>query len=116
MNYYAVPGLKKRKRFGRRLRTGLKISPDKIIKIITKHFSISIESIQKKDRSQNIVYARRMICYFLYKYSLMSLTEIGKIFGGQDHTTILYHIKTLNDLRWAYPQIEAEILIIDNKL
>lgn len=55
------------------------------------------EFLNSKSRQHNLVYARHEAYYLLRKHTNMSLPQIGKKFGGKDHTTILHgylsHIK-----------------------
>lgn len=77
----------------------LNIPISTIQKKIAKYFNIKIEDIKAKNRSSSNVLPRHIAMYLCKKFTKSSLPEIGREFGGKDHTTILY----------AYNKIEKRL-------
>lgn len=116
MNYICIPGLKNKVPFETVYRNAkYVIEPQKIINIISEHYETKPESLKTKSRADRRVKVRQMIYYFLRRYTHLSLKDIGEMFD-RDHTTIIHGLQSLQNLRWAYPDLEIEILKIDNKL
>jgi chromosomal replication initiator protein len=71
-----------------------------IIKVIENYYSLNDGSVHYKTRKREIVIARQLAHYFtreIYKKEL-SLADVGILIGGKDHATVLYSIKTINNL------------------
>jgi len=71
------------------------LSMETIQKVIANHFSISVNDLKGKKRSQNIVYPRQLAMYICREMTEYSSTEIGEAFGGRDHATVLYSLEKI---------------------
>jgi len=69
-----------------------------IQRLVGDHLNISIEDIKSKTRKRDIVQARQISMYFAKKLTNTSLCNIGKQFGGRDHSTVIHACQTVNDL------------------
>lgn len=83
---------------------------------ISEYFNIPIEKITGKTRKRNIVIARQLSMYFAKKLTDLSLKEIGRAFGDRDHATVLYSIKTVNDLKDTDPLFQDTVSKLEHKL
>jgi len=92
-----------------------KISPKKVIKIISEHYELKEEDIFKKTRTKHLVKARQFLIYFLREITQLSYSSIGE-FLKKDHTTIIYsYEKIVKDLR-KNPELNQEIEILRSKI
>ena len=66
------------------------LTPDKIISIVCDYFNISYQDIIGKKKSKDIVEPRMIAIYLISELLNLPLVNIGKIFGGRDHTTIMH--------------------------
>jgi len=66
------------------------ITVDSIQKTVADEFGVSIGDLKNKRRSKNLVTPRQIAIYLSRELTELSLPEIGEVFGGKDHTTILY--------------------------
>ncbi len=73
------------------------INIDIIQEITAKHFNITKEHILNKNRNESIVLPRQIAIYISKELTHLSITEIGRKFGGRDHTTIMYAYNKIND-------------------
>lgn len=69
-----------------------KIAVQSIQKAVAQHFDIPIESLRAKTRIARVVIARQVGIYLSRELTELSLVEIGKRFGGRDHSTVLHAI------------------------
>jgi chromosomal replication initiator protein len=96
---------------------GLSLSKESIIlllqeSIISSHKPITIENIKKKvcefynisvadlnslKRSRNIAKPRHVAMYLARKHTSLSLPEIGRNFGGKDHTSVMHAVKKIEE-------------------
>lgn len=66
------------------------LTPDKIISVVCDYFNISYQDITGKKKSKDIVEPRMIAIYLISELLNLPLVNIGKIFGGRDHTTIMH--------------------------
>lgn len=63
---------------------------EKIIKLVCQEMGVTEEQVKGKLRTRTIALARQMAAYLLWKHTNFSLTEIGQIMGGRDHSTVIH--------------------------
>jgi len=61
-----------------------------IQKLVASSYGISVEALKSKSRTQKVVFPRQVAIYLTRELTGIPLVEIGKRFGGRDHTTILH--------------------------
>lgn len=66
--------------------------------MVAEHFKIKEEFLQSKTRKRSIVIARQLSMYLAKNLTSYSLAKIGGTFGGRDHSTVIYSVKTIKDL------------------
>jgi len=77
---------------------GNSIAPMEIVRAVGSYFKLTQEELFGKSRSQAIVTGRQIAMYLCREKTSMSLPKIGALFGGRDHTTVMYAIKKVGDL------------------
>ncbi len=65
-------------------------SPESILSVITETYGISVEELKSSSRRREISLARQIGMYLMRQHTDLSLPKIGEVFGGKDHTTVLY--------------------------
>lgn len=66
------------------------LTPDKIIAVVCDYFNVSYQDIIGKKKSKDIVEPRMIAIYLISELLNLPLVNIGKVFGGRDHTTIMH--------------------------
>jgi chromosomal replication initiator protein len=69
-----------------------------IIKTVASYFNIKVSDIKSKNRSRNISLPRQIAMYLCREYTKSSLPDIGRQFGGKDHTTVIFSYKKISKL------------------
>lgn len=85
------------------------ITTDFIIKIVSEYLNIKASDIKAKKRTKEIANARQIAMYLCKKTTNMSLSEIGRSFGGKDHATVIYACKQVEDKMSKDEQIQRMI-------
>lgn len=74
-------------------------SVDKIQRATAKQFGISMEEMLSKRRARAIARPRQVAMYLAKMLTTRSLPDIGRRFGGRDHTTVIHAVKRIDQLR-----------------
>ena len=85
------------------------LRPDKIIKFVADFYGIKHAEIKGKRRLKQIVFPRQIAIYLLRNEVNLAYQEIGRIFGGKDHTTIMHSEKKIIKLIEESDQVRGEI-------
>ena len=64
------------------------ITPDTIKRAVSKYFGVKVSDIESEKRSKNVAFPRQIAIYLIREHTNYSLPQMGKLFGGRDHTTI----------------------------
>ncbi len=87
-----------------------------IQKIAAEYFDVSIEDIKSPSKKSNIVRARHLAMALVRDKMNRSMTEIGRDFGGRDHTTILHALKTVEKKRHNDVSFNEDYLTLEQQL
>jgi chromosomal replication initiator protein len=93
-----------------------KISSQRIIKEVSKYFSLPINTLVSSKRNQYIAHARQVAMYLCRELTNESLPAIGKFFGNRDHTTVLYAISKINEKISKESEIYKQVQELTNKI
>ena len=76
------------------------INVDRIQLLVADFYNITLEDMKSKRRDKHIVFPRQVAMFLVREETPSSLPELGKAFGGRDHTTALHSIeKIANELK-----------------
>ncbi len=75
------------------------LTTDRIQSVVCEHFGLKLADIKAKKRTKEIVLPRQIAMYLSKQLTGMSLSDIGKNFGGKDHATVIYACKQIEDKR-----------------
>ncbi len=92
------------------------ITPALIIDVISEHFSITSTDIYSVNKSRNIAYPRQIAMYLCRKLTDYSLSDIGKIMGNRDHTTVLHGIDKVEANMKKDPSMQNTIEVLTKKI
>lgn len=71
---------------------------DYLLHLICKEFDTTLLEIKGKSRLRKHVLARHTAMYLLLKYKAGTLSSIGKLFGGRDHSTVIHSTRAISNL------------------
>ncbi|PWT81009.1 MAG: chromosomal replication initiator protein DnaA [Acidobacteria bacterium] len=95
-----------------RVKEPKRVKIEDIQKLVATHFNVSRADILSSRRTANVVRPRQIAMYLAKAMTLRSLPEIGRRFGGRDHTTVLHAVRKIEELvsRDAALSQELELL------
>lgn len=92
------------------------ITPELIIDIVAEHFNISPQDIRSTKRNADIAYPRQIAMYLCRQMTTQTVQDIGKSFGGKDHSTILHGVKKIQKEVTEDSNTKATIDILIKKI
>ena len=69
------------------------VTVERIMEEVAKTYSVTVDDLRSKKRSQPLSYARQVAIYIIKEVTQMSLDLIGNEFSGRDHSTVSYALK-----------------------
>jgi chromosomal replication initiator protein len=76
-----------------------RISIEDIQKRVAEHYNIKLAEMSSARRSRQVARPRQVAMYLAKQLTSRSLPEIGRKFGGRDHTTVMHAVKKVDELR-----------------
>ena len=84
------------------------ISVDNIQRTVAEYYKIKMADMVSKRRNRSIARPRQIAMCLSKELTNHSLPEIGNLYGGRDHTTVLHACRTINDLRQSSTDINED--------
>jgi len=82
---------------------------DDVVRPVTQEFRVKLSDLQSKRRTKSITYPRQIAMYLARTLTRHSLQEIGRYFGGRDHTTVMHACDKIERLRKEDPSVDATL-------
>ena len=76
-----------------------RVTIEEIQKRVAEHFNIRIADMHSARRARSVARPRQVAMYLAKQLTARSLPEIGRKFGGRDHTTVMHAVKKVDELR-----------------
>lgn len=92
------------------------ISPSEIISAVSEYFNIDTEDIYGAGRTQEVATARQIAMYLVRNLTDLAYPKIGKLFGGRDHTTVMYANNKIIDLMSERRVIYNQVTELEQKI
>ncbi len=99
-----------------RTREPKRVKIEDIQKLVATHFNVSRADILSSRRTATVVRPRQIAMYLAKVLTLRSLPEIGRRFGGRDHTTVLHAVRKIEGLSNNDGQLNEELELLKRML
>lgn len=99
-----------------RTREPKRVKIEDIQKLVATHYNVSRADILSSRRTANVVRPRQIAMYLSKVLTLRSLPEIGRRFGGRDHTTVLHAVRKIEGLTGADRSLSDELELLKRML
>jgi len=93
-----------------------RISIDEIQTQVSDHYRIRKAEMTSARRAREVARPRQVAMYLSKQLTPKSLPDIGRRFGGRDHTTVIHAVKQIERLRAADAELDADIRLLTRQL
>jgi chromosomal replication initiator protein len=93
-----------------------RVKIEDIQRIVARQYNVSRSDLLSSRRTANVVRPRQVAMYLAKTLTLRSLPEIGRRFGGRDHTTVLHAVRKIEGLVGTDMTLAEEIEILKRQL
>jgi chromosomal replication initiator protein len=92
------------------------ISVENIQRTVADFYKMKVADMYSKRRPANIAMPRQVAMYLAKELTQKSLPEIGDLFGGRDHTTVLHAVRKIADLRSKQTELNHTLHVLEQTL
>ena len=89
-----------------------KVTVEEIQRKVAEHYNIRLSDMIGPKRLRTIARPRQIAMYLAKHMTTRSLPEIGRRFGGRDHTTILHGVRKVEELRATDSQLSEDLVLL----
>ena len=93
-----------------------RITIEEIQKRVAEHFNIKLAEMSSARRSRQVARPRQIAMYLAKQLTSRSLPEIGRKFGGRDHTTVMHAVKKVEELKGADQSFSEDVELLRRML
>ncbi len=83
--------------------------PEEILKLVSRHFQVTLGDLRSDRKNRQLAVPRQLAMYLCRKYSHLSLPDIGTLFGGKNHTTVLHAVRRIGKLQNSDPLLRDNL-------
>lgn len=84
-----------------------RVTMDSVLRAVAEHFSMAPAQLKQKSNARQIAYPRQIAMYLIKDLTHASLPEIGRMFGGKHHTTVLHSVQKIEKMRAQNPELNT---------
>ncbi len=92
------------------------IGVENIQKTVADFYKIKVADMYSKKRPASIARPRQIAMYLAKEMTKKSLPEIGELFGGRDHTTVLHAVRKIGAERSTNPELNQQLHVLEQTL
>ncbi len=92
------------------------ISVENIQKTVADYYKIKVADMYSKKRPASIARPRQIAMYLAKELTQKSLPEIGELFGGRDHTTVLHAVRKISAERQTVSELNQQLHVLEQTL
>ncbi len=92
------------------------ISVENIQKTVADYYKIKVADMYSKKRPASIARPRQIAMYLAKELTQKSLPEIGELFGGRDHTTVLHAVRKMGAERQTNTELNQQLHVLEQTL
>ena len=92
------------------------VTIEAIQQTVAQHYGFKVAELSSKSRKAKLVRARQVAIYLARELTKKSLPEIGELFGGRDHATVIYACKKIASERNTDEELKYDLHLLEQKI
>ena len=93
-----------------------RVTIEEIQRKVSEYYNVRMADMLSARRARNIARPRQVAMYLSKQLTARSLPEIGRKFGGRDHTTVMHAVRKIEELQGGDPQMADDIELLRRML
>jgi chromosomal replication initiator protein len=93
-----------------------RVTIDEIQKKVAEHFNIKLGEMTSDRRARAVARPRQVAMYLAKQLTMRSLPQIGRKFGGRDHTTVMHAVRKIEELTRTDPSLAEDVELLRRML
>ena len=93
-----------------------RVTVDEIQKAAAEHFGLKQADMLSERRTRAVARPRQAAMWICKQLTTRSLPDIGRRFGGRDHTTVIHAVRRIDELRATDPRLAQDLEVLMRKL
>ncbi len=93
-----------------------RVSIEEIQKKVAEHYNVKLADMHSPRRARQVARPRQVAMYLAKQLTTRSLPEIGRKFGGRDHTTVIHAVRKIEELRTGDPTLSEDVELLKRLL
>lgn len=93
-----------------------RVTIEEIQKKVAEHYNVKLTDMHSPRRARAVARPRQVAMYLAKQLTTRSLPEIGRKFGGRDHTTVIHAVRKIEELRAGDPTLSEDVELLKRLL
>jgi len=93
-----------------------RVTIEEIQKRVSEHFNVRVTDMHSARRARAVARPRQVAMYLAKQLTSRSLPEIGRKFGGRDHTTVMHAVRRVEELKATDPSFAEDVELLRRML
>jgi len=85
------------------------VTPESLIKQVAEFYQVTEADMTSQRRNREVAKARQVAMFLIREMTQLSTTRIGELFGGRDHSTVMYACEKVAELEGSDPKIKDDL-------
>jgi len=88
---------------------GRQVNAAEIIKFVARHYGLKVSEIKSRNNSKQVAFPRQVAMYLCKHLTALSFPEIGRQFNDKHHSTVMYSVEKIDQLRTTDPDLDRTL-------
>lgn len=94
----------------------IEVTPEAVMQAVADTMNVSLEDLRSSSRRREISNARQVGMYLMRQHTDLSLPKIGEMFGGKDHTTVMYSCEKIAQQLDKNPELSRTLRQVGDRI
>ena len=94
----------------------IQLTIEEVQKMVAQHFKLRVADLKSSSRFKPIVTARQVAMFLIKRHMDKSLQDIGRAFGGRDHTTVINALRKVENQQLKNPELKSDLNELERQI